>query len=189
MDTTELVPQFSINRLDGEPVPEDLRILLDHRDELAERSGMRLVADEDWSPWFDAGALERSIRSDPEEAARIRATAEVTRLIAFVAGDDQRQFLGYWRGPTRRRIALSPLVLLDEAGDFHLCVGSSFAEAILERAYGTENFDTLRGWLRSVGIDISWDTPNQLTFPHERMPPKEMQRRLFDQYRSSLLSS
>lgn len=189
MDTTELVSQFSINRLDGEPVLEDLRILLNHREELAARSGMRLVADEDWSPWFDAGALARSIQCDPEGAARIRATAEVARLIAFVAGDEQSQYLGYWRGPTRRKIAMSPLVLLDEAGEFHLCIGSSFAEAILERAYGTDDFDPLRDWLRSVGIVISWDTPNQLTFPHERMPPREMHRQLIDQYRRSLLSS
>ncbi|MHB1555941.1 MAG: hypothetical protein ACYC61_00540 [Isosphaeraceae bacterium] len=189
MDTTELVSQVSINRLDGEPVPEDLRILLNHRDELAARTRMTLVADDDWSPWLDTSALARSIQSDPETAARMRATAEVARLSAFVAGDDQSQYLGYWRGPTRRKIAMSPLVLLDEIGDFHLCVGSSFAEAILERAYGTDDFVSLRAWLGSVGIAISWDTPAQLTVPHERMPPKEMQRRLFDQYRSSLLSS
>lgn len=189
MDTTELVSQFSINRLDGEPVPEDLHILLNHGDELAARTGMRLIADEEWSPWLDTGALERSIQSDPEAAARMRATAEVARLIAFVAGDAQSQYLGYWRGPTRRKIAMSPLVLLNETGDFHLCIGSSFAEAILERAYGTDDFDSLRDWLRSIGIAISWDSPNQLTFPHEHMPPREMQRRLIDQYRRSLLSS
>lgn len=188
MNTTELVSQFSINRLDGETVPEDLRILLNHRDGLTARTGMRLVADEEWSPWFDANALARSIRSDPEGAARMRATAEVARLIAFVAGDDQGQYLGYWRGPTRRKITMSPLVLLDETGEFHLCIGSSFSEAILERAYGTDNFDPLRDWLRSVGIEITWDTPNQLTFPHERTPPREMHRRLIDQYRRSLLS-
>ncbi len=189
MNTTELVSQFSINRLDGENVPEDLRILVHHRDELAARTGMRLVAEEDWSPWLDTGALARSIQSDPEAAARIRATAEVARLIAFVAEDDQGQYLGYWRGPTRRKITRSPLVLLDETGQFHLCVGSSFAEAILERAYGGDDFHSLRDWLGSVGIPITWDTPNQLTFPHERTPPREMHRRLIDEYRRSLLSS
>lgn len=189
MDTTEVMLQFSINRLDGEAVPEDLRILLNHGDELAARTGMTLIVEEDRSPWLDTDALARSIRSDPEAAARMRATAEVGRLIAFVAGDSQGQYLGFWRGPTYRKIAMSPLVLLDATGDFHLCIGSSFAEAILERAYGTDDFESLRDWLRSVGIAISWDTPNQLTFPHERTPPKEMQRRLFDQYRSSLLSS
>lgn len=189
MGTTELVSQFSINRLDGEPAPEDLRILLEHRDGLAARTGMRLVVDEEWSPWFDAGALARSIQSDPVGAARMRATAEVARLIAFVAGDERGHYLGYWRGPTHRKVAMSPLVLLDETGEFHLCIGSSFAEALLERAYNTDNFHPLRDWLRSVGIDISWDTPNQLTFPHERTPPREMHRQLIDQYRRSLLSS
>ena len=52
MDSSEVFSQFSINRLDGEAVPDDLRILLPHRDELAGRSGFRLVLDEDWAPWL-----------------------------------------------------------------------------------------------------------------------------------------
>ena len=35
MDSSEIFSQFAINRLDGEPLPDDLRILLPHRDELA----------------------------------------------------------------------------------------------------------------------------------------------------------
>src|SRR5262249_57121422 len=57
MDPSELFSQFSINRLDGEPVPDDLQILLAHQDELAARSGVRLVLDEDWSPWLDTSGL------------------------------------------------------------------------------------------------------------------------------------
>ncbi len=170
MDMTELVSQFSINRLDGEDVPEDVRILVHHADELAAKSGMRLVVDEDWSPWLDPEALSRSVQSDPEAAARIRATTEVCRLISFVAGDGQGQYLGYWRGPTHRRISVSPLVLLDQSGQFHLCVGSTFSEAVLERAYGSGEFEPLRIWLESLGILIGWDSPNQLTLPHERSP-------------------
>ncbi len=41
MSSTEILSQFSVNRLNGEPVPDDLKILLPHRDELAERTGIR----------------------------------------------------------------------------------------------------------------------------------------------------
>ena len=188
MDSSELFSRFSINRLDGEPVPDDLCILLPHRDELAERSGIRLVLDDDWAPWLDASGLQEAVRSDPDAAANIRALSEVSRLIAFVAADPANQFLGYWRGPAQRKVAESPLVVLDHSGQFHLCVSSTFAEAVLERAYGREGYAELRRWLQSLGITIGWETPNQLTFPHEKLLPKELHRQLFERYRSSLRS-
>jgi len=188
MDSSELFSRFSINRLDGEPVPDDLCILLPHRDELAERSGIRLVLDDDWAPWLDTSGLGEAVRNDPDAAANIRALSEVCRLIAFVAVDPAGQYLGYWRGPTRRKLAESPLVVLDSSSQFHLCVSSTFAEAVLERAYGHEGFPDLRGWLQSIGITIGWESPSQLTFPHEKLPPKELHRQLFERYRSSLRS-
>jgi hypothetical protein len=188
MDSSEVFSQFSINRLDGESVPDDLRILLPHRDELAARSGVRLVLDEEWTPWRTPGAPGESVHSDPEAVANHRATAEVCRLIAFVAVEGTDQHLGYWRGPANRKVDLSPLVLLDRTGQFHLCVSSTFAEAVLERAYGGADFKDLRDWMQSLGISIGWESPSQLTFPHEKLPPKEMHRQLFDLYRRSLLA-
>ena len=40
MDPMDVLSMFSINRLDGEPVPDDMRILLPHHEELARRSGV-----------------------------------------------------------------------------------------------------------------------------------------------------
>jgi hypothetical protein len=187
MDSSEVFSQFSINRLDGEAVPDDLRILLLHRDELAARSGFRLLLDEDRTPWRNPGAQDEPLHSDPEAVANLRATAEVCRLIAFVAVEGTDQYLGYWRGPANRKVDLSPLVLLDRTGQFHLCASSTFAEAVLERAYGSEDFDELRDWFQSLGLSIGWESPSQLTLPHEKLPPKEMHRQLFDRYRRALL--
>lgn len=187
MDSSEVFSQFSHNRLDGEAVPDDLRILLPHRDELAARSGFRLVLDEDWAPWLDPGASAESVHADPAAVANLRATAEVCRLIAFVAEDGEGQYVGYWRGPSHRKVVLSPLVVYDRTGQFHLCVSSTFAESVLERAYGNEGFPELRDWFQSLGISIGWDSPSQLTFPHEKLPPKEMYRQLSERYLRSLL--
>jgi hypothetical protein len=186
MDSSEWLSQFSINRLDGDPVPDDLQILVPERDELDRRSGVRLVLDEDWTPWLDTSGLAEAVRSDPDAAADLRARAEVCRHCAFVAVDGAGQYLGYWRGPSRRKAANSPIVVLDHAGPFHLCVAQTFAEAVLERAYGGDGFRDLRDWFGSLGISIGWETPNQLTFPHEKLPPKEMYRQLFERYRGSL---
>jgi hypothetical protein len=188
MDSNEVFSQFSINRLDGEPVPDDLSILLPHRDELARRSGVRLVLDEDWAPWSDTSGLGDAVRSDPDAAANLRATAEVCRFVAFVAVDGANEYLGYWRGPSRRKVVESPLMVLDRTGQFHLCVSSTFAEAVVERAYGRDEYRELRDWFQSLGISIAWESPSQLTFPHEKLPPKELHRQLFERYRQSLLS-
>jgi hypothetical protein len=188
MDSSELFSQFSINRLDGEPVPDDLWILLPHRDELAARSGFRLVLDEDWHPWTDTAGLSEAIRSDPAIAADIRARAEVCRLCAFIAEDGAGQYIGYWRGPSSRKIPGCPIVVHDSAGQFHLCAALSFAEAVLERNYPQPGFHDLRDWLQSLGISVAWESPSQLTLPHEKLPPKELHRQLFEQYHRSLLS-
>jgi hypothetical protein len=186
MIASEVLSQMSRNRLGGEPVPDDLKILLLHRDELAERTGLWLEWAEDWAPWLDSSDLGESEPRDPDVAANARAIEEVCRLIAFVAADEEDEYLGYWRGPTRRRVADSPLVFFDNQGQFHLCVASTFAEAVLEREYGGERFAELRSWLVSLGIAIGWESPAQITFPHEKLTPKELHKQLFDRYRGQL---
>jgi hypothetical protein len=183
MVANDVLEQFSQNRLDGEPVPGDLRILLPHRDELAERTGIRLEWAGDWAPWKDSDFL---IDADPhgrDVALNIRAIKDVCRHIAFFGADQAGQLFGYWRGPSHRNVDESPLVLLDAKGQFHLSVASNFAEAILARAYGREHFTKLRAWLRALGISIDWQSPDQLTIPHEVSSPKELHKELFERYR------
>lgn len=186
MDPSELFSLFSINRLDGEPVPDDIQLLLPHRDELAERGGIYLELDDAWAPRLDRDGLGEAVRSDPGAAADLRARAEVCRHCAFVASDREGQYLGYWRGPSYRKIAGSPIVVLDEAGQFHLCAAQTFAEAVLERAFGRDGFQELRDWFQSLGISVSWDSPGQLTLPHEKLAPKELYRQLYERYLRSL---
>jgi hypothetical protein len=187
MISTEVLAQFSRNRLDGEPVPEDLRILLPHRDELAARTGFRLEWAADWSPWTDPIALSEAEIRDPDITANLRAVEGVCRLIAFVAADEEEQLLGYWRGPAHREVTDSPLVVFDKDGQFHLCVASTFAEAILAREYGRPRFSKVRAWLRSLGIRISWENPGQLTIPFHKPTPKEHYRELVRRYRTDPL--
>ena len=185
MSSTEILADFSRNRLDGEPVPEDLKILLPHRDELAERTGFRLEWAEEWAPWLDTSALTPTDLQNPDIIANLRASREVCRFIAFVAEQNGR-YLGYWRSPSHRSVANSPLVVFDGERQFHLCIASSFAETLLEKSFGHQGFEELRAWLQSIGISIGWQNPNQLTFPHEKLSPKEMYKELFERYRRAL---
>ena len=188
MEPDDELSFFSINRLDGEPVPEDVRLLLPHRDVLARLSGVHLELEDEGTPRLDSHDLGEAVRTDPDAAADLRARAEVCRLCSFIAQDRAGLYLGYWRGPSRRKVALSPIVVLDAAGHFHLCAAQTFAEAVLERAYGQEGFPALRDWLQSLGISVFWESPAQLTLPHDKLPPKELYRQLSERYRRSLHS-
>jgi hypothetical protein len=187
MSSDEILAQFSRNRLEGEPVPHDLQVFLPLRDELAQRTGVRLEWAEGWAPWLASLELNEAERGDSDLAAALRATEDVCRLIAFVASLEDDSYLGYWRGPSHRSVAESPLVLFGSKGQFHLLAASSFAEAILAREYGRERFAKLRAWLRALGIPIGWDSPSILTYPHEKSTPRELHKQLFERYRSEML--
>src|SRR5262249_1442608 len=174
MSSDEIRSQFSRNRLNGEPVPHDVQIFLPLRDELAQRTGMRVEWAEDWATWLTPIDLNEDERRDPTIAATLRATEDVCRLIAFVASLEDDSYIGYWRGPTHRPVAESPLVLFDAKGQFHILAASSFAEAILAREYGRDRFARLRAWLRALGIPIGWESPSILTYPHEKPTPNEL---------------
>jgi hypothetical protein len=183
MSVNIILSQFSKNRLNGELVPEDLQILLVHRDEFAARTGLELNEEADWAPWLDTSYLSEQECANPDIAANLRASEEVCRLIAFVAAEEDGQFLGYWRGPSHRPVAKSPLVLLDNEGQFNLSAGSTFAEAVLARLYDPEQFTELRDWLRSLGIAIRSNSPDDLFYPEGELSPGRLHEELFYRYR------
>src|SRR5262245_16274272 len=101
MDTDSILHYFSLRRLAGDPVPDDLRLLLPYRDELFERTGIELNWAKDWAPWLDTHYLRPEERTDPGIAANIRAMADVSSLIAFVGQEEDGQYFGFWRGQDR----------------------------------------------------------------------------------------
>ena len=174
---------FSTYRLDGEPVPDDVRILLEHADELAERTGIELNWMKEWAPWADTSYLTAADRANPDTMANVRAIAEVCERIAFVAAHEEREYIGYWRGPGRRPVAEFPLVRLDNEGRFSFCAGCTFAEAVLGQTCGDEEFAELRDWLRSLGIAIQTETPYESAYANRGPSPEELHEELYCRYR------
>jgi hypothetical protein len=185
VSTDTLLREFSAHRLSGDPVPDDLRRLLPHREELAERTGIELSWTKDWAPWLDHSYLRPEERTDPDIAANIRAMADVSSLIAFVAQQEDVQWFGFWRGPDKLPIAKCPLLFLDNEGQFNPCVASNFAECILEYTSGEERFNELRDWFRSLGITIPFNDEETLlarNWPERSDEAKKLHEELFDQY-------
>lgn len=170
--------QLSKHRLGGEPVPEDLGLLLAAAAEFERRTGIRIADEKDWAPWADASYLITADLDDPVIVANIKAIAEVCSHIAFVAAHEDHEYIGYWRGPSGRRIADSPLVCLDNKGQFRLCAGSTFAEAVLARHY---DFDELKPWLESLGIRAP-SSIEAMRDTRDDTDPKELHRQLQERY-------
>jgi hypothetical protein len=185
MNTDTMLREFSAHRLGGDPVPDDLRQLLLQRDELAERTGIEFSWAKDWAPWLDHSYPRPEERTDPGIAANICAMADVSSLIAFVAQEEDAQWYGFWRGPDRLPIAKSPLIFLDNEGQFNPCVASNFAECVLEHTWGEERFNALRDWFRSLGITIPIDDEKTLLargWPERSHEAKKLHDELFRRY-------
>lgn len=184
MSESRNLAQFSANRLGGEPVPDDVRVLLAHRSELFKRTGIELNWKKAWAPWLDTSYLSDTDLANPDITANVRAIQEVCGLIAFIAVHEDDEYFGYWRGPANRSVAETPLVYLDNEGQFRLCGGSTFAEAVLSRVYSKEEFAKLRNWLRKIGVATLPETSAGLVYPKDEITPAGLHNELYYRYRA-----
>lgn len=184
MGRGSIAKTFSAYRLGGEPVPEDVKVLLAHAEEVAERTGIELNWKKGWAPWLDTSYLSEADRANPDIAANVRAIAEVCGLIAFIAAHEDGEYFGYWRGPGNRAVADSPLVRLDNEGQFSFCGGSSFAEALLAQAGDEEQFDELRNWLAAAGVAVRVSSLKDIRYPKEKSSPDKLHKELYRRYLS-----
>jgi hypothetical protein len=111
----DIEAEFSANRLGGEAIPEDLRLLLVHHHELAERTGVELSWLPGWAPWLDTSYLTAADRKNPDIAANVRAIADVCALSTFVAAHEDQHYFGYWRGSSLLRLEEAVPISLDHS--------------------------------------------------------------------------
>lgn len=174
--------QFSLLRLQGEPLPQDLAVLLQHQEELQRRTGVLLSTDANWAPWLDTSGLSETERADPEIAANLRAIAEVCSHIAFVVADDEGNYFGYWRGPSSTPIADSVVVQLDSEGQFSVCGTANIAGAILTQCCYGGTFDETRQSFLRLGLTALPAYPYDLGNPQVTPTPAALHEELFKTY-------
>ncbi len=131
----------------------------------------------------DTSYLSAADRANPDIMANVRAIAAVCELIAFVAADQEDEYYGYWRGPGKRAVADSPIVKLDNEGQFSLCAGTTLAEALLGQTYGEEQFTDLRDWFRSIGIATAAESPEDIEYRKDESSPEAIHKDLYYRYR------
>lgn len=179
-----IVGTFAQNHLNGERVPDDLAQLLLHGDEFLELTGVRLISDADKEPWNDTSYLSAQELESPDIVSNIRAMAETNRLIAFIAIDEEAQYYDYWRGPDQRTIENSPIVFLDNEGQYDAINQAGLASAVytqtahyMETARHTE----LREFLESIGIQLP-ALSTSLEWPDGLVTPQEFRETLYTAY-------
>ena len=183
--TTETVAAFSKTRLGGEPLPLDLETLLLSSDALYSRTGVSIGGGADWAPWLDTSYLSEADKRNPDIIANVRAIADVCGLITFVAMHEDAEYIGYWRGPSQLLIANSPLVVLDNEGQFRICAGPRLVECLLERTYDNESFMELRSWFQTLGIVVPATAIKDLAYPAEPSDPDALHLALYTKYRGA----
>jgi len=185
MSVTDLAASFSTVRLGSESLPADLSLLLEHADRFQEMTGVAFSYAQDWAPWLDTSYLSEEEKRNPEIFANVKAIAEVCSLITFIAELEDSQYIGFWRGLKHRSISESPLVILDNEGQFRLCACRTLAEAILEQTYDDETFAELKSWFQSLGIEIGFSSLDELAYPEEPNDPGALHTDLFEKYRAA----
>lgn len=174
--------QFSLLRLQGEPLPQDLAVLLHYQEELQRRTGVCMGTAADWAPWLNTSDLSEAERADPEIAANLRAIAEVCRHIAFVVADDEGNYFGYWRGPSSTPIADSVVVQLSNEAQFSVCGTANIAGAILTQCCYGGTFDETRQWFLRLGLTALPAYPYDLGNPQVTPSPTALHEQLFKAY-------
>lgn len=171
--------EFSVHRLRGEPLPQDLSLLLANRSELEKRTGIILNASENWAPWLDTSYLRERDWANPDIRANVRAIHDVCKLIDFVVAGEDSNYLGYWRGPTRVALSQAPLVCLDNEGQFDFCGTANLAGAVLTRG---GQFEELHSWLIGLGVESLPSGPYDLFNIQAQPSPRQLHEELYEKY-------
>lgn len=170
MTDQEFEAELSAHRLHGEPLPEDLALLVAHRDELEELTEIGLNVSPDWAPWLDTSYLREKDWADPAIRANVKAIADVGKLIDFVIEGQDGIYFGYWRGPSHLPLADAPVVSLNSEGQFEFCGTANIAGAIL---LSLGQYDEQHAWFAGIGIaslpthQYDYHTPDMHPSPGE----------------------
>lgn len=172
MDLAATLKRVSQNCLRGQPVPADLRRLwqaqLEGDSEVLDAADLVLV--DALAPDFFEGYRVQD-RVPPEY---VRGYGRMFEQIAFIGQDGGGALLGYWLGEGHRPVGASPIVELDNEGQFGL-LGADLSQALMMRAENRMGFSEARAWLEACGLVVGVSSQEDIWHKLETFPDPNAQ--------------
>ena len=130
--------------------PRDLALLIADPSPV-EPLGWRIVTESPYAAPDDHSYLRPAERENPDIRANIEAMTYVNARIRWFAEHEDGMYLGYWLGEAGRSVADSPVVQLDNEGQYRLA-GRTCAEAFA--LVDDDDDPTVRGWFATRGVIV-----------------------------------
>jgi len=140
---------------------------------------MRIAFERDWAPWTDSSYLTESDLSDPGIRANIKAHQMVFPYVAFFAAHKDGEYLGYWRGPSMRPVAKSPLVWLNNEGQYSLYPPNVTVAYII----AGHSSASATSWLESLNVGVHEE--RVIDGPDDQPDPDELHGEFYTKLVSS----
>ncbi|WP_310720941.1 hypothetical protein [Streptomyces lydicus] len=186
----ERLAEFSRQRLDGRPIPDDLRTMLvaqwENRTDFRSLLDLTFFEAGELHPLLDTSYLSEAERADPEMQAVIAGGAEMARYVKLVAAGG-KGWIGYWLHPDEPTDQPWPVIELDTEFSYWGMSGSTLAEACAaDRAdyhddpdEGTA-FSLLSARLAELGLPLSGQAYDALHEPACAVDPEELTEELIE---------
>ncbi|MER5596625.1 hypothetical protein [Streptomyces sp. NPDC002265] len=192
----ERLAEFSRERLDGRPIPDDLRVLLvaqwEGRTDFARLLDLDFFEAGEVHPLLDTSYLSEKELADPEMQAVNAAAAQMAQYVKLVAKGGNG-WVGYWLHPGEPADRVWHLIELDTEFTFWGLAGRTLAEGCAaERArYQDEPdrriaFTQLAAELAELGLPLSNQDYDALDDAEYTVDPEELMKELTEAEREKL---
>jgi hypothetical protein len=181
----QLLEEFSRERLDGRPVPEDLRILAQAQWEghghPFEQFGVTILEPGAQDPLTDHSYLSEEDRANPDIVANCAAFEQIATFLKAVAEPEQDVCYGYWLHPRQREDQPPPVVKVDSEGTFETLGGRTFSEACLwDLAFGDDElFAEVAAELAQLHISVTGGSAEDLPVLSAAPAPEDVHVELY----------
>ncbi|MET8741771.1 hypothetical protein [Streptomyces sp. NPDC004728] len=184
----ERLAEFSRERLDGRPIPDDLRVLLvaqwEGRTEFTRLLDLEFFEAGEVHPLLDTSYLSEKELADPEMQAVNAAAAEMAKYVKLVAKGG-KGWIGYWLHPDEPADRAWHLMELDTEFSFWGLAGRTLTEGVAaERAQYQDEpderiaFTQLAAELAGLGLPLSTQDYDALDDTEYTVDPEELMEEL-----------
>ncbi|MGQ7750595.1 hypothetical protein ACUN29_19175 [Streptomyces sp. WC2508] len=186
----ERLAGFSRERLDGRPIPDDLRVLLvaqwEGRTDFAHLLDLEFFESGEAHPLLDTSYLSEKELADPEMQAVNAAAAEMAKYVKLVAKGG-KGWIGYWLHPDEPADRAWHLTELDTEFSFWSLVGLTLTEGVAAERTDYQDdpderiaFTQLAAELAELGLPLSTQDYDALDDTEYTVNPEKLMEELIE---------